>query len=85
MYYYEQFSRYKARKDINKEFGFCFPGELVGVLRGLRKFGDQKDIPSLFGRGAENAIVTLVYTEKANGENAKVRFHWWINMASFRG
>lgn len=45
---------------------------LVYIATGLQKFSDQSDIRKLFNPGAWDRTTHLVFTEKANGENAKV-------------
>ncbi|KNC86187.1 hypothetical protein SARC_01664 [Sphaeroforma arctica JP610] len=47
-------------------------GELVYVLRGLQKFGEEKDVSAYFLKGAAAEVTDLVFMEKANGENAKI-------------
>eukprot|EP01134_Creolimax_fragrantissima_P006817 CFRG6817T1 len=46
--------------------------ELVHVLRGLQKFGDDTDIPRYFSKDCQAKATHLVFMEKANGENAKI-------------
>eukprot|EP00124_Ichthyophonus_hoferi_P005117 Ihof_evm2s671 gene=Ihof_evmTU2s671 len=46
--------------------------KLHHVMRGLQKFGDQEDIEGYNLPNAWEKVTHLVFTEKANGENAKV-------------
>jgi hypothetical protein len=47
---------------------------LVFFHAGMQKFGDFDDVAKYFRSGSWNSVTKLVFTEKANGQNAKVFF-----------